>query len=95
MMRRTPVPQPAAPRRSALVRPDKPGLSSGAAPVQRHDLPLANWDVRVIFEDGTDEVLLVHARDPISAVRTASYTTEREWSAERLLSVRRISVKRG
>src|SRR5580693_6159752 len=96
--RRTSVPAAPTAQRSALVRPVPRGEGRAAAssptPVQRHDLPLANWDVEIVFEDGSREVLYMHARDPIGAVRTASYTTEREWPAERLLGVRSINIRR-
>lgn len=77
-----------------------PIRSSKSAPVidvkdvsLRHDMPLRNFDVEVRGKDFAI-VLPVQARDPISAVATASYRTSREWSVERLQSVHTIAIKR-
>lgn len=58
------------------------------------DLQLRSWDVYLTFADGTTEVLKVQARCPLSAVRLSSYTPERDWSAEKRLSVTGIEVVR-
>jgi len=60
----------------------------------RHDMPLVNWDVEVSFSDGTATVLRVQARNPVGATRLSCYSPEREWPAERLLSVRALRVRR-
>lgn len=61
----------------------------------RHDLPLINWTVIIRFRDRPDERLPVQARDPLSAVRIVNYTSEREWSAEKLLAVESIHPVQG
>lgn len=57
----------------------------------RHDMPLKFFDVVVTFEDGSQEILPVQARDPLSAIRLSSYTPERTWPAEKLGSIASIT----
>lgn len=61
----------------------------------RHDLPLVNWTVVVKFRDRPDERLPVQARDPLSAARLVSYTSERHWPADKLLAIESIHPVQG
>ena len=65
-----------------------------AAATTEFGLPLRNWDVKVTLDGGAVEVLKVQARCALSAVRTASYTAEWDWSAEKRASVIRIRAVR-
>ncbi len=71
------------------ITPDIAGISL------RHDLPLVNWTVVVRFRDRPDERFPVQARDPFSAVRLVSYTSERTWPAAKCLAVDSIHPERG
>ena len=82
--------QPADPAIASLIKPQP----AGAADVLRHDMRLQLYDVTVRFADGSEVVLKVQARDPLTAVRTASYAPAREWPPEKLLSIILITPKK-
>lgn len=71
------------------------GLIQGVS--LRHELKFGDWNVTVTFDDAyfaetgvRSEILKVSARDPMSAMRVASYTPERTWSPDKLLAVAAI-----
>ncbi len=74
-----------------MIRRAPPAGSKVEPAAINFDLPLRNWNVEVILDDGTIEVLKVVARCPLSAVRLSSYTSEK-WLVAKRLAVVGINV---
>ena len=68
--------------------PRKPARDLSVLVSRHYDVEIF-FDPAYVAEHGCDksEIVKVHARSPVSALMTASYTPSQEWDAAKLLAV--------
>jgi hypothetical protein len=58
---------------------------------RRHEMPLLNYDIKVVLTDGSTEILRGQSRDVLSAIGLVGQHAAREWSREKLDGIRTIT----
>jgi hypothetical protein len=57
----------------------------------RHEMPLRNYDVKVVLADGSTEILQGRSRDVLSAIGLVGQHAAREWAREKLDGIQTIT----